>query len=149
MKTISSELWNKLFYVSTQVRDTLKKRGFVIPIEENGVIKVGDYMIKKENNFYHIHDSSNYVIIENINLPHTAIMIANKLALGKFLDKNLINIDRNFGYAEFEERLQSKIKSKDLEVQEVREMKYQIAKHKKERYFNQINKDFKKLCSLV
>ena len=149
MKTISNDIWNKLFYVSTQVRDTLKKRGFVIPIEENGVIKIGDYIIKKENNFYNIQDSSKYVIIGNINLPHTAIMLANKLALGKFLDNDLINKDRNFGYAEFEENLQSKIKSKDVEIQEVRDMKYKIAKHKKERYFNQINKDFKKLCSLV
>lgn len=111
MRPVTKEIFDKIFSISQEVKNNLQKKGIVIPVENNdGSISFGDFNVcKDEQGFYSILDYSNTVIIDKINLPQTAIILANNLALGKFLDNNIIALDRNYGYAIFEEILFKKI----------------------------------------
>lgn len=150
MNNITKETWDKIFSISVKVKNNLRKKGFVIPIQnDDGTIKIGFYTIKKENDFYSIYDSTNYLIVDKLNLAQSAVLIANKLALGKFMDKNILELDRNYGYALFEEQLNSTSKRKNNEDYEIRNMKAKMASLKKQRCIFNINNQFKKLSSFV
>jgi hypothetical protein len=150
MNDISKEIWDKIFTISVKVKNNLKNKGFVIPIQEDdGSIRIGFYFIKKENNFYSIYNTSNNIVVDNINLPQSAILIANSLALGKFMDKNILELDRNYGYSLFEEQLKNRSKKKNIETLEIRKMKSDIATVKKQRCLGKINEQFNKLSTFV
>lgn len=150
MNDIPKETWDKIFSISLKVKNNLKKKGFIIPIQnDDGTIKIGFYTIKKENEFYSIYDSTNYLIVDKLNLAQSAVLIANGLALGRFIDKNILELDRNYGYALFEEQLSNQSKRKHNEGFEIRNMKSDMAKLKKQRCIFKINNQFKKLSTFV
>lgn len=150
MKDISKEIWDKIYSLSLNIKSNLKNKGFIVPIQnDDGTIKIGYYIIKKENNFYSVYDTSNYLIVDKLNLPQSAILIANGLALGKFLDKLILDLDKNYGYALFEEQLKYKSKIKNYETYEIRHMKSEIARLKKQRCLNKINNQFNKLSTFA
>lgn len=146
MNNVSKEIWDKIYSLSLNVKNNLKNKGFVVPIQnDDGTIRIGFYIIKKEKTFYSVYDTSNYLIVDNLNLPQSAVLIANGLALGKFLDKTILELDRNYGYALFEEQLKYRSKIKNYETFEIRNMKSDIASFKKQRCLFKINDQFKKL----
>lgn len=150
MNDIPKETWDKIFSISVKVKNNLKKKGFVIPIQnDDGTIKIGFYTIKKENDFYSIYDSANYLVVDKLNLAQSAVLIANGLALGRFIDKNILELDRNYGYSLFEEQLKSQSKVRYNEEYEIRNMKAEIASLKKQRCILKINNQFKKLSTFV
>lgn len=113
MKQITTDIFNKIFHISENVKNSLQKQGVAIPVKNSdGSINFGHYLVKKNHDgFYDIFDHTNSIVVKNINLPQTAILIANSLALGKFLDCSLIKLDQQYGYTLFEEALCKKIKS--------------------------------------
>lgn len=150
MKDISKEIWDKIYSLSLNIKSNLKNKGFIVPIQnDDGTIKIGYYIIKKEKNFYSVYDTSNYLIVDKLNLPQSAILIANGLALGKFLDKSILDLDKNYGYALFEEQLKYNSKIKNYETYEIRHMKSEIARLKKQRCLIKINNQFNKLSTFV
>jgi hypothetical protein len=151
--SISDSLYRKLEVVSNQVKKQFRNKGIVIPIKnDDGSISLGNYTIVKENNFYKILNYAQETVVENINLPQTAAVLANNLALGKFIDIQILNIDRKYGYAEFEEQLSTRLlkKSKnnlvlyDLSLANGREKQA-----KKEFYRQEIQRSFEKLRKFV
>lgn len=147
MKEIPNHLYEKIVLLSKEIKDNFRKKGIVIPIKnEDDTISLGPYtVIKDTQGFYKIHDYRKEVIVERINLPQTAIMLANGLALGKFLDTTLLNKDQKYGYALFEETLHKhKTKNIDLHL-----AKHSSAKAKREYYQHDINTSFEKLRKLV
>lgn len=110
MKHIPEDLYKKFVIISDRVRTSLRQRGMIVPIEhDNNTISIGYYTIKKDkSSFYSICDYAGEPVVELINLPQSAILIANNLALGKFLDQGLLSKDRNYGYALFKEDLYKK-----------------------------------------
>lgn len=155
MKQIPEFLYAKIVSLSTEVKDSLRQRGIVIPIENaNGSVRIGHYTVMKNTDgFYSVMDYSGHAIADKINLPQTAAMLANGLALGKFLDTKLLQLDREYGYAMFEETLhKAAVKSsakKSLEIYEIGMTKYLIAQRKKEQHKSSIIKSFEKLRNLV
>jgi len=110
MNLQTPEIFNKIINLSKMINDTMSRKGIAIPVEnENGTISLGNYTIVKEDQFFSILDYRNEKIINYINLPQTAILLANNLALGKFVDKNLLQTDQKYGYALFEEKLHSRV----------------------------------------
>jgi hypothetical protein len=109
--------------------------------------------MKTHDGFYAVTDYSGHPVADNVNLPQTAAMLANGLALGKFLDTKLLQLDREYGYALFEETLHKSIvknsAKKSLEIYEIGMTKYLIARHKKEQHKSAIIKSFEKLKNLV
>ncbi len=155
MKNLTDEVYKKIVRLSDEVKQDLRDKGVVVPTKnDDGTISVGTFkIVKKSNGFYAIVDRWNDVIIDSINLPQTAIVLANGLALGKFKDTQIINADRHYGYALFEEMLHQraveKSAKKSIEYFDVMLTKALIAKAKKERYKADVVKSFEKLIRLV
>ena len=146
MKPINPAIYNQLQKISDEVKQQLARKGIAIPVKnEDGSISLGNYTVVKRDSFYSILDYGNEVVVDKINLPQTAIILANNLALGKFLDYRIINTDRNYGYAEFEERLQTKRKS----YPDLTAIMAQEKRIRKESLKREIIKSFEKLRKFV
>jgi hypothetical protein len=144
-----SSVYKKFEIVSTQVKKQLEKKGMVIPFEnDDGSISIGNYIVLKQDGFYLIMNFAKEIIADKINLPQTAAILANKLALGKFLDKQLLKTDQDYGYAEFEENLYNKLILKDkkhLDNTNILLTKVKLKQQKKETARREILQQFEKL----
>ncbi len=152
MKTISEDLFRQLHKVSVSVKRELLHKGLVVPTQNaDGTITVGYYTIIKENSgTYAILDYAAEAVITGINLPQTAILLSNRLALGKYKDDELLSQDRNYGYAEFEEQLYKRaINRAAPENCSIYLSKYDIARVKKAICKDAIVHSFEKLIKLV
>jgi hypothetical protein len=152
MKTIPKDIYRQLQLVSSEVKRELFYKGLVVPVQnEDGTISIGHYTIVKDSNAsYAILDHAGEAIIDGINLPQSAILLANRLALGKYKDAELLIKDREYGYADFEEQLYKRaINRKNTDNFSIYLTKYDIAKVKKQSCKNAIIKSFEKLIKLV
>lgn len=155
MKNIPDDLYKKVIRLSDDVKKDLRAKGIVVPVKnEDGTISVGPFTIVKQRaGYFVIKDKFDEIIVDRINLPQTAAVLANGLALGKFKDLNILNADRYYGYALFDEQLHNRAversTKKSLEYFDVMLTKAMIAKAKKERYKQDVVKSFEKLIKLV
>lgn len=150
MTALNTAVYNRLQRVTDEVRQKLARKGIAIPTKnQNGSITLGNYTICKQNGFYSILDYANITVVDRINLPQTAIILANNLALGKFLDHRILNIDRRYGYAEFEEQLSLKLAAKNKSNTDLRMIKGQEKRIIKETLKREIVKSFEKLSRFV
>jgi hypothetical protein len=152
MKITSDEIYLKIQQISTDVKEKLKRQGIVVPIKKrDGSIQIGSYSIRKDSNgFYSIVDFRNEVIINRINLPQTAAIQANRLALGKYIDDDILQADTKYGHAYFDEELHTHLAErslgkKDLDKAEMMYTKSTIARHKKNQHMFEVKKGFEKL----
>lgn len=155
MKPISNDLYNKVIDTFYRINNNLRKKGMVIPMSnEDGSITIGKYTIVKElDSFYKIVNRNGNAVVERINLPQTAVIVANELALGRFLNRDVIQLDTKYGYALFEEMLYrnaiSKHNKKSKKYLEVKVMKFNSAQVKKKLYKQNINDRFEKLRKIA
>lgn len=153
MNKISKDLYKKIANITDKIDDDFRRRGIAIPYEnDDGTISFGNYKITKDvDGFFSILDYKNFPVVEKINLPHSAMLIANGLALGKFLDSNLINKDKMYGYALFEEQVETRLlnKKSNSSNRDLRFIKAEIARKKKEFFRKDIENTFEKLRKLV
>ena len=152
MKITSNEIYLKIQQISIDVKEQLKRQGVVVPIKKgDGTIQIGSYNIKKDSTgFYSILDFKNEVIISRINLPQTAAIQANRLALGKYVDDTILQADMKYGHAYFDEELhvhlaEKCLQKKELDRAEMMYTKSNIAKHKKNQHMYEVRKSFEKL----
>lgn len=144
-------VYKRFEIVTEQVKTNLKKRGVAIPFENgDGSLTIGNYTIVKKDIFYQIVNRYNEIVIDKINLPQTAAILANDLAVGKFIDNNILNLDRLYGFADFEERLYSTRNSKRNSSQtELRAIKSKIKNLQKVAAKKEIMNHFEKLRRFV
>ena len=151
MKLLPNDIYKKIKELDIDVKEKLKRQGIVVPVQErDGSIRVGFYKIVKHDGVYSIVDFGNESIIDSINLPQSAALLANKLALGKGVEDNILIADRKYGHALFEETLQTNlavkhIKKNKLDDADLMYTKAKISKQKKERYRDEIARGFEKL----
>jgi hypothetical protein len=152
MKQLSNDVYSKIEQLSKDAKSKLLQQGIVVPIKgKDGIIKVGNYSIKrKKDGFYCIMDFEKEVIIDRINLPQTAAVVANRLALGKYVEDEIVNADTAYGYALFDEELHTKLAEKNIQSNlldraDVMFTKSKISKHKKEQYMKTVMRSFNKL----
>jgi uncharacterized protein YqgQ len=152
MKITSDEIYLKIQQISTDVKEKLKRQGIVVPVKKrDGSIQIGSYSIRKDGNgFYSILDFKNEIILNRINLPQTAAIQANRLALGKYIDDDILQADTKYGHAYFDEELHTHLaerclQKKDLDKAEMMYTKSNIAKHKKNQQMFEVKKSFEKL----
>ena len=96
MNSIPPELFKKFAAIGREVKDSFFRKGLVIPVQnDDGTISVGTYTIVKdtETGLFSVLDYSGEIKIDLINLPQTAILVANSLALGRFPDSDVIQLD--------------------------------------------------------
>jgi hypothetical protein len=152
MKQIPDDIYQRVKQLGINVKEQLKSQGIVVPSKnEDGTTRIGHYTIKKfKNGFYSILNSKNETVVESINLPQTAAIVANRLALGKNIDDDVLTVDRQYGHALFEEELHKtmadrNLRSNNTDRAEILYTKFYISKHKKEQYKNTIVMGFNKL----
>lgn len=151
MKQSTEDLFNKIVAVSVHVKEELYNADIVIPIRNNnGSISLGNFtLLKTSAGFYAILDSMGATIIDRLNLPQTAAVVANNLALGKFIDRSIVRKDSEYGYALFEETLHKKAaertRKRDPDYSDLRMVKSAISKLKKDGFKRDILKSFEKL----
>jgi len=154
MKPIPNDLYEKIERVSDKIRADFRQRGIVIPVKNtDGSINIGRFrVINQHTGFYAIYNSNGEVIVEGINLPQTAALIANDLALGRILDPRIVKQDQEYGFALFKETLYGH-RAKDTKINfdsfELAKMKESIAKNRKEQFHRGIVQRFEKLRKLV
>lgn len=154
MKNLTEDLLKKLSQLDREVKSQLRAKGFVVPIKsKNGTIKFGWYTVVRNNDgSYSVLDHANESIVSGINLPQTAVITANSLALGKHKDAQLIDLDRRYGYADFKEQLYKRAIERDdksLDYFDINLEKHKTALHKKAVYRCEITKSFDKLTKLL
>lgn len=155
MKNIPDDLYKKIVKLSDAVKFDLLKKGVVVPVKnKNGSINVGHFkIVKTDDGYYNILSRSGDVVVDQINLPQTAAVIANSLALGRFKDDSLLDADRRYGFALFDETLHKhsleRSNKKSLEYFDLMLTKSLIAKAKKDKYKQDVIKSFEKLIKLV
>jgi hypothetical protein len=151
MKQIPDDIYQKVKQIGLNVKEQLKSQGIVIPTKtEDGAIRVGHFTIKKSKGFYQVLDYRNDTVIDNINLPQTAAIQANRLALGKWIDDELSLADTGYGHLLFEEELHTHLAEKSLKLNNIDRAdimftKRNIARHKKEQHRKTILYGFEKL----
>lgn len=146
----ATQIYKNLKIVSDKVRESLHNRGVVIPVEnQDGSISLGKYQICKSRDFYQIKTHTGEIVQDGINLPQTAILVANGLALGKFTNYSLLALDRQYGYAAFEEALHTerakKAASVDYDRSELLLTRSSINHNQKIKHRRCIEKSFEKL----
>lgn len=154
MSHFDADIYEKLKGITEKVSLQLQKRGIYIPTKNNdGTIKIGNFTIVKNDEFYEILDHTREPIVDKINLPHTAAILANNLALGRFLDTKMLEVDRAYGYAAFEETLYKKliesISKTDSDKAYVMKIKCKIKHDRKVACKQEILKGFEKLRKLA
>jgi hypothetical protein len=142
--------------IARKVKEDLRQSGFVIPVNNrDGSISVDNYkIVKDKSGFYSIRDRDNDIIVKQINLPQTAAVLANKLALGRGIDTEILVTDREYGYNLFEELLSKQISEnsiikKDYDRAEIMSTKLKIAAYKKTEAKKKIIYSFEKLRRLL
>jgi hypothetical protein len=152
MNLTSNDIYAKIQQLNRDVKEKLRHQGIVVPVrKKDGSIQVGHYHIKRDKTgFYRVLTSKNDVIVDNLNLPQTAAILANRLALGKWLDDDVISADTKYGHALFDETLhrqlaEKSLKSNNIEKAEVMFTKSAIDKHKKNQYKLELDRGFDKL----
>jgi len=153
MENLPNNLYHKIQQLSNEVQADLRKKGIVVPVKNSdGTVNIGAYKILKNSSGYSIIDKYGDVVEQSINLPQTAVLLANSLALGKFRDRSVIDHDRRYGYALFEEELHTKARTRKkvaLDYYDVAMAKASNAKSKKEYYKRDLLNKYEKLMRLV
>lgn len=99
----SNSVYYKIQDLTKQIKEDFKSRGVILPTKsENNNIRIGNYFVSKVDNQYQITNKFKEVVCSNINLPHTAILITNTLALTGKIDKSLLERDRQYGFNSFD-----------------------------------------------
>ena len=148
---IPDQLHKQVADLAAGAQKDFRSKGLIIPIKErNGVIRFDTYSIIKKSGFYCITNGSNISVVDHINLAQTAILLANRLALGRWLDDELLEHDRQYGYNTFEEDQYSNIsaiacKKKDWDRVDLLALKKEIAHVKSEAAKRNIMASFEKL----
>lgn len=155
MKEPTQKTWIELEKLAHKVKEDLRRKGIIVPVKEvDGSITIDRFrIIKEQSGYYTVTDIKNNPVITDINLPQTAALIANELALGKWVNDDIINQDRYFGYLVFEETLTKQhahrsLKNKDIDRAELLFTKGLIAKDKSKKIKQEIMSRFEKLRRL-
>jgi hypothetical protein len=135
--------------VARGIKQDLKNKGFVIPIKNrDGSISVDNYTIYKNKlGFYEIENAIGDTVVDYINLPQTAALLANNLALGKWVDDRILDLDRQYVYSLFKEQQAKRIidNRKDWDRVDIMQTKLSIHSQKKISAKNSIMFSFEKL----
>jgi hypothetical protein len=141
--------------IATEVKKGLHRKGIAIPTKlKDGTVSVEGYrIIKDSSGFYTINDKKDRPVVTGINLPQTAALLANDLALGRWMNTDILKQDINYGYKLFEEtlakvRARKSLKKNDIDRAGLMFTRYEVAHAKTNFIKQQIVLSFEKLRRL-
>lgn len=156
MYSISDHLLKKFKIVADTVKQDLKRQGLVVPTKNSdGSVSIENFTIcKDKSGFYVIKNRVGDIVVDKINLPQTAALLANNLALGKWTNDEIYKLDQEYGYRLFETMLLKKnaslsIKKSNFDRADLLFIKLNISQKKVELAKNQIVSTFEKLRNIT
>ena len=148
-----TRLFRNIYDLVLDVKQSLRDRGFIVPIKhKDGSIRLNKFIVsKQQQGIYSIIDSANRIRYSDINLPQTALLLANDLALGRYADAKILELDRQYGFYTFEQQqlkrvIQQSIKNKDWLRVDACTIKEVTAKEKAKNIKRLIAASFEKIC---
>lgn len=103
MTDLDPDLFLKIENTARTVIDSLKKKGYVVPTSLPGNrVNFNGFIVGRDKEGYYIQNPRTDTLINRINLPQTAAVVANSLALGKYKIENILSQDRRWGYRDFD-----------------------------------------------
>lgn len=154
MTQVDERIYRKITKLTNEVKTKLYRKGLVIPSKNlDGTISVGKYIITKTSDtYFQILEKNGDVLVDNINLPQTAAIVANSLALGQKVNKEILLKDQTYGSAVFEELLYNhRIENSKEDDDRLQTMliKKESNLQKKEVCKREIEESFQKLMRIV
>jgi len=151
---MSDRLYEQLLEITEKAREYFRSNGFVIPSQQDNDVRIGPYVIKREESGFAIFDQNNQLAYEIVNLPETAILVANAIALGKSPNRNVMLYDKKYGFGQFDlynsQRLAEKARVRQDEIgYHMCEVNQQIALEKMHTNRKLISEYFEKLYSFI
>jgi len=153
MIDLDSSLFIKVEKIAKTVIDSLKKKGYVVPSSlSNNRVNFDGYIVGRDREgYYYITNPDRDLLIDKINLPQTAALVANNLALGRSNVEHLLDQDKYFGYKDFDQAIFKR--AMDRSKQNIDQFTYwqtrhNDAKHQAKSHRSAIVNSFEKLRSL-
>lgn len=102
---VNNQVYEDIVKLTKNARDNFKSRGIALPTsDEQGNVKIGKFVIKRANNGqFTIIDHLGQTFYKNINLPQTAILVANCLATQHRVDDQVLKQDQRYGTKMFDD----------------------------------------------
>lgn len=102
---MNNQIYEDIVKLTKNTRDSFKNRGIAIPTsDEQGNVKIGKFLIKRSNSGqFQIIDHLGQTFYKNINLPQTAILVANCLATEQRVDDRVLRHDQKYGTKMFDD----------------------------------------------
>lgn len=102
---VNNQIYEDIVKLTKNTRDNFKSRGIAIPTSDNkGNVKIGKFVIKRANNGqFTIIDHLGQTFYKNINLPQTAILVANCLATEQRVNDQVLKHDQRYGTKMFDD----------------------------------------------
>ena len=148
----TEQLFDQFTKLAKSVKKDVAKKGISIPFRQaNGDIRIGKYIIAKKNELFFISEINGELLYGPLNLAKTAVVIANDLALGKKVDRTIVQNDRWFGFKAFEEQVANNIANNqtDFDIANLNRYKANIALSQKQQYKQSIDTRYYNLCKLL
>ena len=155
MPLTEKNLFEQFEQLAQAVKQEFKSKGIVLPTQQkNGSIRIGTYSVVKRTGAYFIKNSRDRDVVGPLNLAQTAIIIANDLALGRWVDDQLIENDKWYGYKAFAEQAATACATKASKDKDPDKVDYILGKaaiacEQKLFYKKNIDSRFNKLCKLT
>lgn len=155
MPITEKHLFEQFSKLARKVKQDFKNKGLIVPVQKkDGSIQVGEYTIVKRDHAFYIADKNGQSIVGPLNLPQTAVVTANDLALGRWPDVKIIDCDKWYGFKAFEEQVASNLadkarKSNDVDRADFSQYEAFVAASRKAYYKKSIDARFNKLCKLT
>ena len=153
MTDLDPALFNKVERVAKTVLDSLKKKGYVVPSSmSNNRVNFDGYIVGRDREgYYYISNPDRDLLIDKINLPQTAAVIANNLALGRSNIENLLDQDKYFGFRDFDTLIFKRAmdrNKRDVDQYAYWQTRYNTARQQAKSHKITIVNSFEKLRSL-
>lgn len=152
---MSDRLYDQLLEVTEKAKEYFRSNGFVIPTQEdNDRVRIGRYTIERSEEGFAIFDQDRNLAHDVVNLPETAILVANAMALGKPPNHNVMLYDQRYGFSHFDLiNSQRLARSRAAQHDEIGlhscEVKQQIALEKMHANRKLVTEYFEKLYSFI
>ncbi len=95
-------LLSKLQNLKTVIKDSLRKKGVVVPVKTKRGLKLDDYSIELAKDGYVVLNKWGDAVYSKLFYIKTAVLVANALALGREVRQEWINSDFKAGSTEFD-----------------------------------------------
>lgn len=120
---MNNKIYENIANLAKNTRDSFKNRGIALPTsDEQGNVKIGKFLITRTNDGqYKITDHLGQTFYKNINLPQTAVIVANALATEQRVDDKVLRHDQTYGTKMFDDLNYTRLSKIYLKQQKFRQ----------------------------